>query len=106
MLDAGVVDEHVDAAVGVAALHQFLDLRRQGQVAAFEVNRDAAVGCELGPQPLDLGRVAESVQHDAAATGCQGAGNAQADAAGRTGDEREFALEHLVSSVWSGEWGC
>jgi hypothetical protein len=46
---------------------------------------------EAGAKPLDLGRIAEPVQHDIAALGGERRGDTQPDAARRAGHDRGFS---------------
>ena len=48
---------------------------------------------------LDLVGFAEAVEHDRGARGGERAGDAEADAAGRAGDDRDFALERPGGSI-------
>ncbi|MNC32070.1 hypothetical protein D3C75_804120 [compost metagenome] len=90
MLDTGVVDQDVDAAeLALGQGEQRFDLGHVRQVGRV-------MDC-LHPVPGDLGQrrgwVAEAVEHDVGACAGQHLGNAQADAAGGTGDECGLAFE-------------
>ncbi|MNR28926.1 hypothetical protein D3C85_1462750 [compost metagenome] len=90
VLDPGVVDQDVDAAeLALGQGEQRFDLGHVRQVGRV-------MDC-LHPVPGDLGqrraRVAEAVEHDVGACAGQHLGNAQADAAGGTGDECSFASQ-------------
>jgi hypothetical protein len=64
VLDAGIVDEDVRRTELVSASpHHILNLRRIGQIGA--VMKSA----ELAPGLLDLGGIAEAVEHDPGAFG-------------------------------------
>ena len=52
--------------------------------------------CQLGAQPFDFSGIAEAVQHHIHALGAKGTGDAEADAAGRAGDEGNSAMQALV----------
>ena len=58
-------------------------------------------GAELALQLLDLGRVAEAVEHHLGAFGGERAGDGEADAGGRAGDERDFAFENHGRLLWT-----
>jgi hypothetical protein len=49
---------------------------------------------EPRPQALHLGAVAEAVQNDVGPSGGEHLGDAEADAAGGSGDEGGLSLEH------------
>lgn len=98
VLDPGVVHQDVDAAVAQIDVREHrLDLVGFREVGAFVVDIDARFGGELRAQPFDLGRVSETVEHDARALCGERPGDAQSDAAGGAGDECELAFEHDVS---------
>ena len=91
VLDAGVVDQDVDRtdrAHGVG--HHVLDLGGLAHVGAVVADLAAEGG------DLALGRVdvAEAIEHDVGALAGQHLGDAQADAAGRAGDEGGLSLQH------------
>ena len=70
VLDAGVVDQDVDAAVRVrASLHQLLDVGDLAQVAALEDALDAVLVGDRLDQPVDLAGVAEAVDDEIGAPG-------------------------------------
>ena len=93
MLDAGIVDQDVHAAqLAPGIFHQGDALLGLGQVGAVVEHADTELGGQIGAQFLDA--IAEAVQHDAAALGGQGAGDAQADAAGRSGDDGVASFQH------------
>ncbi|MNZ77545.1 hypothetical protein D3C78_960910 [compost metagenome] len=90
MLDARIIDQDVDAAEGL------LGEREQ----CFYLGHLAKVGRmvrSLHPMLRNLGqsrcRVAETVEQDVGASAGQHLGDAQADAAGGTGDECSLAFE-------------
>ena len=98
MLDAGIVDQDVDPAEPVRRLRdQIPDLGRLGHVGRDIGRPHAVLLGEPGAQPLDLGRIAEPVQHDVAALGGERAGDAEPDPAGRTGDHGGLAFQHQIS---------
>ena len=97
MLDAGVVDQDVDAAHrahGVGHhLGDLLGLAHVGGVVA-ELRVDAL---ELGARRVDI---AKTIEHDVGPMAGQHLGDAQADAAGGTGDQCDLAREHVRAFVW------
>jgi hypothetical protein len=92
-LQPRVVDQDVHGAEG--ALRGLDEVRHLGGPAdvgaVVEHLRPGVVG-EAGAQPLDLAGVTQAVEHDAGAALSEGAGQAEADAAGRTSDEDGFFL--------------
>jgi hypothetical protein len=89
-----LLTEDIDAAqLGRGALHHRRDRVGLGHVRRVEEHLDAMLGGEPGPQPLDLGGVAETVQDDARAVLREPRRDAQADARGRAGDERGLACQ-------------
>ena len=87
-LDAGVVDQHIDAAESfLGAGDHRVDLVRPGHVGRGIGDVDRKFLRQSQPQRLYLGRVAEAVQHHVHALRAEGAGDAQADAAGGAGDD-------------------
>jgi hypothetical protein len=94
-LNAGVVDQNVDRAeLRRGRGYQVGDFLRLGHVGPVVADRDVVARREIGPGGLDLGRVAEAVQHDVHARAGHCFGDAEADAAGRSGDDRVLALRH------------
>jgi hypothetical protein len=90
VLDAGVVDQDVDAAeLGGSVGHHGLDLGRLAHVGAVVPHLDARAATSARAL-----HVAKAVEHDVGALAGQRLGNAQADAAGGAGDECGFAFEH------------
>jgi hypothetical protein len=63
--------------------------------------RRPGVGGEFGADGLQFHRVAEAVQHDVGAGLCQGGGDGEADAAGRSRDDGALSSKahdtHLLS---------
>jgi len=101
VLDAGVVDQDVDAAESVGReLHHVLDLIGLAHVGAVVFGAHAECG------DLRLGRlgVAEAVEHDVRALLGEGAGDGEPDAAGGPRDKSGFAFEHEDESP--DELGC
>jgi hypothetical protein len=100
VLDAGVVDQDVDAAQAVhRGLHHGVDLLGLGHVGAVVADLDAELLCQPGTQRLDLRGVAEAVEHQVGAGTAERACDTQADAAGRAGDDGSLAFQHLDSPV-------
>ena len=64
---------------------------------AAERAGDAVGGTGLLDFALRAFVVTKAVQHHVGALGCQCLGDSQTDAAGRSGDQRGFSLEHVVS---------
>ncbi|MNN14261.1 hypothetical protein D3C81_1273190 [compost metagenome] len=90
MLDTGVVDQNVDAGeFAFGQGEQGFDLRHVRQVGGVMDNFHTVPGnfghCRC--------RVAKAVEHDVGASTGQHPGDAQADAAGGTGDECGFTFE-------------
>src|SRR3546814_2632217 len=94
MLHAGIVDEDVDGAEFVDAfLHQAFDLVRLRQVGAIIADADLVRVLDAPTGLLDLGGVAETVQHHVGALGGEGGRHREADAGSRAGDEGGLAFE-------------
>ena len=88
MLDAGIVDEDVGPAKLIgAALHHPLDRLRIGHIGAV-VDR-----ADLLTFAGDVGRVAETVDHQPGAFGGKRLGDGEANARRRTRDQRDFAFK-------------
>ena len=102
MLDAGVVDEDVHRShLGFRVGDHHLDLGAVGHVGAMVEGLDPEFPLDFGPLGLDRRLVAEAVDHDIRALLGQGAGDRQADAARRTGDEGvTFGERHRRFSLW------
>ena len=84
LVDARVVDEHVDvAAPGDGLVPERVRRRRVAQVGRKRVGRGAELIGQLGQPAL----AANVVDDDRGALGNEGAGGRGADAAGRAGDE-------------------
>jgi hypothetical protein len=95
MLDAGVVDQNVDAAeIGGSVGHHRLDLGWLAHVGTVEPHLDAQRG-NLGARALVI---AKAVEHDVRTLARQRLCNPQADAAGGAGNEGGFAFQHDVIS--------
>ncbi len=95
-LHARIVDEDVDAAeILVGAREHRLDLFGLGQVGA--VIARLAPADRLQPLAFYLDRigVAEAIDDDVGAVGCEGFRDAEPDARGRSGDEGGLSVEHL-----------
>ena len=89
-LDSGIVDKDVDAAErGVGVGDHPPGAGAGAQVGAGDGDLHAGCAFEAGAGGLDRLRVAQSMQHDVGALGGQRGGDAEADAAGRAGDERD-----------------
>ena len=89
MLDAGVVDQNIDLAeFGRGEFHHRFDLGRPAHVGAVVGDLHA----ERGDFGFRTFHVAKTVQDDIGALRGQGAGDAQADTAGRAGDESCFTF--------------
>ncbi len=96
VLDAGIVDQDVGAAeLFGAALDHSLDFRRLGHVGAV-VDR-----AQLLTFAIDIGGVAEAVDHQLRALASERLGDREADARGRARHESNFAFKkHAVSPSW------
>ena len=93
-LHAGIVHQDIQAAqFGMGLGDHGVVLLGLADVGGGEGDFHAEFGGGFGPQRLDLGGVAEAVHHDVGALGRQRMGDAQADAAGRSGDEGDFPLK-------------
>ena len=69
MLDAGVVDEEVDRPeFGERLLHHARNGFRAAHIRAVVDDAHAVLCRQLSAQPLDLGGVAEAVEHDVGAS--------------------------------------
>src|SRR5690606_17808274 len=88
---AGAVDQDVDPAeLAAGIVEQRLDLRRVGEIGAVVADPPAVAG-ELVGRGLP---VAEAVENDVGAAAGEDFGNAEADVAGRAGDQGSLAIEH------------
>ena len=99
VLDAGVVDEHVDAVhlPGRRRDHaaHLVGFRHVGRVVR---DAHAVIGGESRAHALDLAGLAEAVQHDVHVFRGERGGDAQPDAARRAGDDRDAPrLRHASS---------
>ena len=91
MLDAGVVDQHIERAeLGLAGAHHGFDLGRLGHVGAV-IGHAATKRFNLG---LGGGHIAKAIEHHIGAAAGQHQRHAQADAAGRSGDQGGASFEH------------
>ena len=94
MLNAGIVDEHVKPAMlGERCRDHLGDRLRLRHVGGRIADLDAEIGRDLVPGLGDLGGGAKAVQHDGRSGLGQRARDAEADAAGRAGDQRDLAGE-------------
>ena len=88
VLDAGVVDDDVDLAeLGACQLGHRTNLVRTAHVGARVAHLHAVLALHFGTRELDLVGIAEAVQQDVGALFGQAAGDAQADPAGRPGND-------------------
>ncbi len=95
MLDARVIHQHVDRAeLRDGALEHRGDRRRPRHVGTVVGHGDAVSRSQPGGDALDLGALAEAVQHDVGAFAGQARRDAKPDAGGRAGDECGLSLEH------------
>ena len=82
VLDAGIVDENVDAAeLALGGADHLDDLGRLGHVGRRIERLDLAVALDAGADRLDLAPVAEAIEHDVGAFGGERPGDSVADAA-------------------------
>ena len=94
-LDTRIVDQDIDLAeFGRRMLDQRLDLIRLAEVRAVIADLDAEAVGNLLLQVSDRVGIAEAVQHHISPLRRQRLGNAEPDAAGRTGYEGSFAFKH------------
>ena len=91
-LDAGVVDEDVDLAERLERLRTCRRSRGLGHVGAVIATLTPCSEPILAA-PRDLLGLAEAVEHDVGAGRGERPGDAEADAAGRAGDQGNLALE-------------
>ena len=97
-LDAGVVDQDVDRAEFLdRPAHHRLDRVLLRQVGAVVAHFHRVIGGQFRAELLDFARVAEAVEDDVGAARGERGGDAEADAARRSGDECRFACGHLCS---------
>ena len=107
MLNARIVDDDVGGAERrPGGLRQAGDFIRFGHVGAVVADADTALIGETGTRRLDVGFVAEAVEHDVVPVRGQRPGNAQPDAAGRSGDDGGLVVRHLfgplrVAPAWA-----
>ena len=100
MLNARIVDDDVGGAERrPGGLHQAGDFIRSGHVGAVVADADTALIGETGARRLDVGLVAEAVEHDVVPVRGQRPGNAQPDAAGRSGDDGGLVVRHLFGPL-------
>jgi hypothetical protein len=94
-LDAGIVDEDVEPS---ELFDRRLDQAAHGiclrHVGAVIEHAHAMVALKAAAELFDLGGVAKTVQHDVGAEPGELPGDAEPDAAGRSGDDGYFALQH------------
>lgn len=94
ILDAGVVDEHVHRAETLdRAPEHALDFLRLAHIGAVIDHRHIVLRLQPALQILDFLRITETVDDQVRALRAKPFRYAQADAAGRTGDQRCLALE-------------
>jgi hypothetical protein len=94
MLDAGIVHQDVESAVGFdRRFDHFRDLRRLGHVGRRMDGVHGVVRGQLRGGLGDLLPVAEAVEHHRRAVRGERAGDGESDAAGRSGDERDLAFQ-------------
>ena len=99
-VDAGVVDEDVEAAVRLFGLgEEFGDVGLPGDVA-LDGDGLAACGGDVGDDLVGSGLAGGVVDDDAGAGGGEGLGDAGSDALGRAGDDCYLIgeLAHLYLS--------
>ena len=93
MLDAGIVDEDVEPAEFAQSRFDHLGDRGGARhVGAGIVDANVVILGDAFAGSFDLLRLAEAVQHYVRASAGERAGDAETDAAGRAGDERDFAF--------------
>jgi hypothetical protein len=93
--DHGVVDQEIDRAqANYGRFDQGSDLPGLGEIGAMMERPHAVAVLELAALALDLGAVAEAVQHDVAAFGGEACRHHVAQPLCRAGDERAFAFQH------------
>jgi hypothetical protein len=96
MLDAGIVDEHVEPAEAVKRhvdhAGDRVGLRHVGTRIG---DRNAKIGVDRLLRRFDLLGLAEAVEHDSCACRRERAGDAETDAAGRAGHQRHLSFEGL-----------
>ena len=93
-LDAGVVDQDVDRTEGLFGVRDHGgDLGGLGHVGAVINRLDAKFLFDAAALRLDRGGVAEAVDQDIAAFLGEGAGDGEADARSRAGDDGGFGGE-------------
>jgi hypothetical protein len=103
MLNARVVDQHVDAPeFRRCLLDQSGDLGRLGEVGAAVGHSHTVARGNFLAQLRDCRRLAEAVDHEVGASGSERARDPESDTAGRTGNDSYLALQHgLPPSVLS-----
>ena len=95
MLNAGIVDQHVERAeFFFGGRDHRRDFRGLGHVGRRIKRLDAEFLFEARALLLDRVLVAETVEHDIGAVGGQRPRGGQPDAGGGTGDQSRFAFEH------------
>ena len=91
MLNASVVDQNIDAAKFLLGkLHHGFNFCGLAHVGAV-IGHFGAQCCNFS---FGSGMVTKAIQNNVGALLGQGFGNAQANAAGRAGDECSFAFQH------------
>jgi hypothetical protein len=103
MLDAGIVDEDVDAAeLAAREVDHGGDVAALADVGAAEGDADVVRPRHLRPRLLDRRRVAEAVDDDIGASAGERLGDAEPDAARRSRYDGRLACEHLIP--WRLSW--
>ena len=94
VLRAGIVDEDVGRPPPSGdGIDEGIGVVRPAEIGALEHHLDAARVGDLRLQCLDLVREPAAVENDPAAFRGQRAGDAETDAAGRAGNDRNLAVE-------------
>src|SRR5262245_28554118 len=95
MLDAGIVDEHVETAEGLLGrAHHLGDRGGLAHVGCRVERLDAEILLDAASLLFDRGLITEAIDGDVRAFAGQRAGNGQADARGRAGYERCLSFQH------------
>ena len=104
MLNAGVVDEDVDRPERIARVGRHrCDLLRLREVGRRVDDADAMLVGETVARAFDLRRVAEAVQRHMRAPCGEGFRDAEADAAGRSGDDGD-AVRKRTRRLYAAGW--
>ena len=98
VLDAGIVDEDVEPAeFAQSCFDHRADRVRFRHVGGGVVDANVVILGDAFARSFNLLRLAEAVQHHVGASPGERAGDAETDAAGRAGDQRDFALQRLCN---------